>query len=43
MIRISEYHLLLAKRHPEHHELIARALNFYTEIITKGLENEKAQ
>jgi len=33
----------LVKRHPEYHQLIARALDLYTEIITKGLENEKAR
>jgi hypothetical protein len=33
----------LVARHPEYHELIAKALNLYTEIITKGLENEKAR
>jgi len=31
----------LVSRHPEYHELIARALDLYAEIITKGLENEK--
>jgi len=31
----------LVKRHPEYHELISRTLDLYTEIITKGLENEK--
>ena len=33
----------LVKRHPEYHELIARALGLYTEIINKGLENEKTK
>ena len=33
----------LVKRHPEYHDLIVRALNLYTEIITRGLENEKAR
>ncbi len=33
----------LVKRNPEYHDLISRALNLYTEIITKGLENEKAK
>ena len=33
----------LVTRHPEYHELISRALNLYTEIITKGLENEKTK
>jgi hypothetical protein len=32
----------LIKRHPEYHALIAGFLDLYTEIITKGLENEKA-
>jgi hypothetical protein len=29
------------KRHPEYSQLVARAMDLYTEIITKGLENEK--
>ena len=33
----------LGKRNPEYHELIKRMIDLYTEIITKGLENEKAQ
>ena len=33
----------LVKRHPEYHALIAGVLDLYTEIITKGLENEKAR
>jgi len=33
----------LVKRHPEYHELIARTLDLYAEIITRGLENEKAR
>jgi hypothetical protein len=33
----------LVKRHPEYHELIVRTLDLYTEIITRGLENEKAK
>jgi len=33
----------LVKRHPEYHELIVRVMNLYTEIINKGLENEKAK
>jgi hypothetical protein len=33
----------LVKRHPEYHQLIVRALDLYTEIITRGLENEKAK
>jgi hypothetical protein len=32
----------LLTRHPEYHSLIVRSLDLYTEIITKGLENEKA-
>ena len=35
--------LALGKRHPEYHELIKRMMDLYTEVITKGLENEKAQ
>ena len=31
----------LVKRHPEYLGLISRCLVLYTEIITKGLENEK--
>jgi hypothetical protein len=31
----------LIKRNPSYQELLARALNLYTEIINKGLENEK--
>ena len=31
----------LVARHPEYHELISRAIDLYTEIINKGLENEK--
>jgi len=33
----------MVKRHPEYHDLIARTLDLYTEIITRGLENEKAK
>jgi len=33
----------LVQRHPEYQELIVKALDLYTEIITKGLENEKAR
>ncbi len=29
------------KRHVEYSQLITRTMNLYTEIITKGLENEK--
>jgi len=32
----------LVKRNPEYDGLISRALDLYAEIITKGLENEKA-
>lgn len=31
----------LVKRHPEYNELITRYISLYTEIINKGLENEK--
>ena len=34
---------LLVERHPEYSELICRCLGLYTEIITKGLENEKGR
>jgi hypothetical protein len=34
--------LPLVQRHPEYHELISRVIDLYTEIITKGLENEKS-
>ncbi len=33
----------LVKRHPEYHGLISRFLDLYTEIITRGLENEKVE
>jgi len=33
----------LVKRHPEYHELIVRIMDLYTEIITRGLENEKTK
>jgi hypothetical protein len=33
----------LVKRNTEYHSLISRAIDLYTEIITKGLENEKAK
>jgi hypothetical protein len=33
----------LVKRNPEYRELISRAIDLYTEIISKGLDNEKAQ
>ena len=32
----------LVKRHPEYNDLITRYIGLYTEIINKGLENEKA-
>jgi hypothetical protein len=32
----------LVKRHPEYNDLIIRAIDLYTEIINKGLENEKS-
>lgn len=31
----------LMKRHPEYSSLIAKAMDLYTEIITRGVENEK--
>lgn len=31
----------LLKRHPEYNALISQAIDLYTEIISKGLENEK--
>ena len=31
----------LVKRHPEYNDLIMRYISLYTEIITKGVENEK--
>ena len=31
----------LVARHPEYHDLIVRTIDLYTEIITRGLENEK--
>jgi hypothetical protein len=33
----------LVLRNPEYHALISRFIDLYTEIITKGLENEKTQ
>jgi len=33
----------LIGRNPEYKDLITRAIDLYTEIITKGLENEKAR
>ncbi len=35
--------LPLVQRNPEYNDLVARALDLYTEIITRGLENEKAK
>jgi hypothetical protein len=32
----------LVKRHPEYENMIIRAIDLYTEIINKGLENEKS-
>ena len=32
----------LVKRHPEYNDLISRYIGLYTEIIAKGLENEKS-
>ena len=34
---------VLVTRNPEYHGLITRFIDLYTEIITRGLENEKAQ
>ncbi len=34
---------LLVARHPEYNNLIVRAMDLYTEIINKGLENEKTR
>ena len=31
----------LVKRHPEYNDLIMSYISLYTEIITKGVENEK--
>jgi len=33
----------LVERHPEYCELIARSLGLYTEIINKGVANEKSK
>jgi len=33
----------LVERHPEYDKLICRCLGLYTEIINKGIENEKAR
>ena len=33
----------LLKRHPEYNEIVTGFIGLYTEIITKGLENEKTK
>ena len=33
----------LLLRHPEYNDLVSRFIDLYTEIITKGLENEKSK
>ena len=33
----------LVDRHPEYDKLISRCFGLYTEIITKGIENEKSR
>ena len=33
----------LIKRHPEYHDLVAGFIDLYTEIITRGLENEQSK
>ena len=33
----------LVKRNPKSHKLVTQLMNLYTEIINKGIENEKAQ
>ena len=33
----------LVMRHPEYHGLVVRIMDLYTEIINKGLENEKSK
>ena len=33
----------LIKRHPEYHDLVAGFIDLYTEIITRGLENEQSR
>jgi hypothetical protein len=33
----------LIKRHPEYSQLVARTMDLYTEIINKGVENEKSR
>jgi|AP95_1055475.scaffolds.fasta_scaffold110993_1 hypothetical protein len=39
----SRHNQSLLNRHSEYHGLISRFIALYTEIITRGLENEKAQ
>ena len=34
---------MLVKRHPEYHKLVSQAIDLYSEIIAKGLENEKSR
>jgi len=41
MYRDSRSNEALVERHPEYHALVSHCLVLYTEIITKGLENEK--
>lgn len=36
-------HQSLIKRHPKYHDLVTGFIDLYTEIITRGLENEKAE
>ena len=33
----------LIKRHPEYHDLVVGFIDLYTEIITRGLENEQSK
>ena len=33
----------LVERHPEYHGLVASFIELYSEILTKGLENEKTK
>ena len=35
--------LAMLDRHPEYHKLVSRCLDLYTEIINKGVENEKSR
>jgi len=41
--RDNRSNLSLFKRHPEYAGLVTGFMDLYTEIITKGLENEKAK